>query len=246
VTGHGRPRHEDADFERHGQSMKENSMKKTDAQPLIHLNLTRRHFLGAVAAAGAASVAPVAAFAQQQQAAALNPGIAQAIADHFSSIKTMKGGFLQIGPRGDQMSGSFFIQRPGKMRFNYDPPSRMRVICDGNNVQVINDQAHTNNMYQLSKTPLSLLLANKIDLSADMVRNVEARPDLTKITLGNHTVFGDSTIAMIFDSKTYDLRQWTVIDPQGKTTDVIINNVKTNLSFDDSVFRIDYSGTQNR
>ncbi|MBB3456781.1 outer membrane lipoprotein-sorting protein [Rhizobium sp. BK313] len=218
-------------------------MKKTDAQPLIHLNLTRRHFLGAVVAAGAASVVPVAAFAQ---AAALNPDIAQAIADHFSSIKTMKGGFLQIGPRGDQLSGSFYIQRPGKLRFNYDPPSRMRVICDGNNVQVINDQTRTNNMYQLSKTPLSLLLANRIDLSADMVRNVQTQSDLTKITLGNRTVFGDSTIAMIFDSKTYDLRQWTVIDPQGKTTDVIVNNVKTNLSFDDSVFRIDYSGTQNR
>jgi outer membrane lipoprotein-sorting protein len=207
------------------------------------LNLTRRHFLGAVVAAGAASVVPVAAFAQ---AAALNPDIAQAIADHFSSIKTMKGGFLQIGPRGDQLSGSFYIQRPGKLRFNYDPPSRMRVICDGNNVQVINDQTRTNNMYQLSKTPLSLLLANRIDLSADMVRNVQTQSDLTKITLGNRTVFGDSTIAMIFDSKTYDLRQWTVIDPQGKTTDVIVNNVKTNLSFDDSVFRIDYSGTQNR
>ncbi|MGY5809669.1 outer-membrane lipoprotein carrier protein LolA [Rhizobium sp. LEGMi198b] len=219
-------------------------MKKTDAQPLTSLNLTRRHFLGAVLAAGAASAGPVSAFAQAQAAAAtLNPGIAQAIADHFSSIKTMKGGFLQIGPRGDQMSGAFFIQRPGKLRFNYDPPSRMRVICDGNNVQVINDQTRTNNMYQLSKTPLSLLLANKIDLSADMVRNVDAQPDLTKITLGNRTVFGDSTIAMIFDSKTYDLRQWTVIDPQGKTTDVIINNVKTNISFDDSVFRIDYTGT---
>ncbi|HEY0122861.1 MAG TPA: outer-membrane lipoprotein carrier protein LolA [Rhizobium sp.] len=213
-------------------------MKKTDAQPLSRPTLTRRRFLGAVVAAGAASVAPVAAFAQ---AASLNPGVAQAIADHFSSIKTMKGGFLQIGPRGDQTSGSFFIQRPGKMRFNYDPPSRMRVVCDGNNVQVINDQTRTKNMYQLSKTPLSLLLANKIDLSADMVRNVDAQPDLTKITLGNRTVFGDSTIAMIFDSKTYDLRQWTVIDPQGKTTDVIINNVKTNISFDDSVFRIDYT-----
>lgn len=212
-------------------------MTKIDAQAANRLSLTRRHFLGAVVAVGAAGVAPISAFAQ---APAANPGIAQAIADHFSSIKSMKGGFLQIGPRGDQMSGTFFILRPGKMRFNYDPPSRMRVICDGNNVQVINDQTNTKNMYQLSKTPLSLLLANKIDLSADMVRNVESQSDLTKITLGNRTVFGDSTITMIFDSKTYDLRQWTVIDPQGKTTDVIINNVKTNVAFDDSVFRIDY------
>ncbi|MGV1758656.1 outer-membrane lipoprotein carrier protein LolA [Rhizobium sp. A22-96] len=216
-------------------------MTKIDAQPSTRLSLSRRHFLGAMVAVGAAGALPVSALAQAQaQAAAVNPNIAQAIADHFSSIKSMKGGFLQIGPRGDQMSGTFFILRPGKMRFNYDPPSRMRVICDGNNVQVINDQTNTKNMYQLSKTPLSLLLANKIDLSADMVRNVESQLDLTKITLGNRTVFGDSTITMIFDSKTYDLRQWTVIDPQGKTTDVIINNVKTNVAFDDSVFRIDY------
>ncbi len=223
-------------------------MTKFDAQPSSRLSLTRRHFLGAAVAVGTAGVLPVSALAQAQApaqtqaaAATLNPGIAQAIADHFSSIKSMKGGFLQIGPRGDQMSGAFFILRPGKMRFNYDPPSRMRVICDGNNVQVINDQTQTRNMYQLSKTPLSLLLANKIDLSADMVRNVDSQPDLTKITLGNRTVFGDSTITMIFDSKSYDLRQWTVIDPQGKTTDVIINNVKTNVAFDDSVFRIDYT-----
>ena len=130
-------------------------MKKIDAQPMNRFSPTRRHFLGAVVAVGAAGALPVSALAQAQ-AAALNPNIAQAIADHFSSIKTMKGGFLQIGPRGDQMSGSFFIQRPGKMRFNYDPPSRMRVICDGNNVQVINDQTNTKNMYQLSKTPLRL------------------------------------------------------------------------------------------
>ncbi|WP_349956525.1 outer membrane lipoprotein carrier protein LolA [Rhizobium sp. ZPR3] len=223
-------------------------MTKFDAQPSSRLSLSRRRLLGAMVAVGVASALPVSAFAQAQgqtqtqaAAATLNPNIAQAIADHFSSIKSMKGGFLQIGPRGDQMSGAFFIQRPGKMRFNYDLPSRMRVICDGNNVQVINDQTQTRNMYQLSKTPLSLLLANKIDLSADMVRNVDSQPDLTKITLGNRTVFGDSTITMIFDSKTYDLRQWTVIDPQGKTTDVIINNVKTNVAFDDSVFRIDYT-----
>ncbi|NTF43675.1 outer-membrane lipoprotein carrier protein LolA [Rhizobium rhizogenes] len=216
-------------------------MTKIDAQPSTRLSLSRRHFLGAMVAVGAAGALPVSALAQAQaQAAAVNPNIAQAIADHFSSIKSMKGGFLQIGPRGDQMSGTFFILRPGKMRFNYDPPSRMRVICDGNNVQVINDQTNTKNMYQLSKTPLSLLLANKIDLSADMVRSVDSQLDLTKITLGNRTVFGDSTITMIFDSKSYDLRQWTVIDPQGKTTDVIINNVKTNVAFDDSVFRIDY------
>ena len=71
-------------------------MKKFDAQPSTRLSLSRRHFLGAVVAVGAASALPVSALAQAQ-AAAVNPSIAQAIADHFSSIKSMKGGFLQIG-----------------------------------------------------------------------------------------------------------------------------------------------------
>jgi len=100
-------RHEDADFARHGRSMKENSMTKFDAQPSSRLSLSRRHFLGAVVAVGAAGVLPVSALAQAQgqaqtqaAAATLNPNIAQAIADHFSSIKSMKGGFLQMGPGG--------------------------------------------------------------------------------------------------------------------------------------------------
>jgi outer membrane lipoprotein-sorting protein len=100
--------------------------------------------------------------------------------------------------------------------------------------------------YPLSKTPLSLLLASKIDLSADMVRSVKAEPALTTIVLGSRTIFGDSTITMMFDSKSYDLRQWTVTDNQGKDTSVVINNVKSNVSFDESVFRIPYGDLNSR
>lgn len=217
---------------------------RTDAQSSTGPALTRRHFIGAFAMAGAAAViAPTAALAQ---GAGGDSATAQAIADHFSSVKTMQGQFVQFGPRGDQTSGKFFIQRPGKLRFNYDAPSRTRVICDGSNVLVTNDQLRTSDMYPLSKTPLSLLLANKIDLSADMVRKVDSQPDVTRISLGNRTVFGDSIITMIFDTKTYDLRQWTVTDAQGKDTAVIINNVRTNVSFDDSVFRINYNDVHPR
>ena len=60
----------------------------------------------------------------------------------------------------------------------------------------------------------------------------------TTIVLGSRTIFGDSTITMMFDSKTYDLRQWTVTDNQGKDTSVVISNVKTNVAFDESVFKI--------
>jgi outer membrane lipoprotein-sorting protein len=222
-------------------------MKKTDARDAAgfskSLTMTRRHLLGASIVV---ATLPLHAFAQASAAAAVSPGLAQAIADHFSAVKTMQGEFVQFGPRGDQTSGKFFIERPGKLRFNYDSPSPMRVIADGSNVVVGNVQLKTWDTYPLSKTPLSLLLASKIDLSADMVRSVKAEPALTTIVLGSRTIFGDSTITMMFDSKSYDLRQWTVTDNQGKDTSVVINNVKSNVSFDESVFRIPYGDLNSR
>lgn len=171
---------------------------------------------------------------------------AQRIADHFSSVKTMMGEFVQFGPRGEQTGGKFFIDRPGKIRFNYEEPSPMRVIADGKSVVIGNRKLKTWDLYPLSKTPLNLLLGEKIDLSAKMVRSVKEEADLTTIVLGDRNMFGDSTITMMFDPKTYDLRQWTITDAQGKDTSVMIFNVKTGVELDAKVFAIPYDEVQNR
>ncbi|EPE95894.1 outer membrane lipoprotein carrier protein LolA [Rhizobium grahamii] len=202
------------------------------------ISLTRRHLLGTLAVA-AASAIPIAAYAQAA-AAASSSATAQAIADHFSSVATMQGEFVQFGPRGEQTGGKFYIQRPGKLRFNYDNPSPIRVIADGKNVAVGNMKLKTWDLYPLSKTPLSLLLAQRIDLSAGSVKSVKQESDLTTIALGNNTIFGNSTITMMFDPKTYDLRQWTITDNQGKDTSVMVFNVKTGMQFDNKVFRVPY------
>ncbi|TCL72834.1 outer membrane lipoprotein carrier protein LolA [Rhizobium sp. BK251] len=204
--------------------------------------MTRRDLLGGLAAAAVAAALP---FPAHAQAGSQSSGTAQAIADHFSGVTTMQGEFVQFGPRGEQTGGRFFIERPGKMRFNYEDPSPMRVIADGRNVAIGNVKLKTWDLYPLSKTPLTLLLANKIDLSAGMVRGVKEEPDLTTIALGNRTIFGTSLITMMFDPKTYDLRQWTITDNQGKNTSVMIFNVKTGVNFDESVFRIPYSDIHN-
>ena len=165
---------------------------------------------------------------------------AQEIANHFSSVKTMMGDFVQFGPRGEQTGGKFFIERPGKLRFNYEKPSPMRVIADGRNVVIGNMKLKTWDIYPLSKTPLSLLLSDHIDLGNDRVRSVREEADLTTIVLGDRSIFGDSTITMMFDPKTYDLRQWTITDPQKKDTTVMILNVKTGVNLDERVFTIPY------
>ena len=152
----------------------------------------------------------------------------------------MAGEFVQFGPRGEQTGGKFFIDRPGKLRFNYNAPSTVRVISDGKSVAVGNAKLKTWELYPLSSTPLNLLLSKRIDLSKTSVKSVKEDPDLTTIVLGDKNIFGDSTISMMFDPKTFELKQWTIRDAQGKDTSVMIFNVKTGLSFDKSVFKVPY------
>lgn len=216
---------------------------KADLSPtqLSRSILTRRGLI-----AGAASLGAAAWLFGPSAFAAVDESAAQKVADHFSSVKTMTGEFVQFGPRGEQTAGKFFIERPGKLRFNYEAPSPMRVISDGRNVVIGNVKLKTWDIYPLSKTPLSLLLSDKIDLGHQMVRDVKEETDLTTIVLGDKSIFGDSTITLMFDPKTYDLRQWTITDAQAKDTSVMIFNVQTGLAFDQKVFEVPYEDVRNR
>ncbi|GHC73993.1 outer membrane lipoprotein carrier protein LolA [Limoniibacter endophyticus] len=168
------------------------------------------------------------------------PAQAQQIANHFSSVKTMAGEFVQFGPRGEQTGGKFYISRPGKIRFDYEAPSSYKVISDGTSVVIDNRKLNTSDLYPLSKTPLKLLLDERIDLSGGRVTNVKEEPDLTTIQIADRQVFGNSRITMMFDPKNYELRQWTITDAQGKDTTVMIFNVQQGVSLDPGMFVIDY------
>ncbi len=171
-------------------------------------------------------------------------GTAQNIADHFASVKTMMGEFVQLSPDGNQVAGKFFISRPGKLRFNYEKPSAVRVISDGKNLAVGNQKLKTWSLYPLRTTPLKLLLSDKIDLSSKTVKSVTEDENLTTIVMGNKSIFGKSTITMMFDPKTYELRQWTIKDAQGKDTTVMIFNIETGVEFARSVFRVPYESAK--
>ncbi|MDQ0317994.1 outer membrane lipoprotein-sorting protein [Pararhizobium capsulatum DSM 1112] len=199
------------------------------------VELSRRAFV-----CGLAVFAALAATGLPMGEAHAQSAVAQKIADHFASVKTMAGEFVQFGPRGEQTGGKFYISRPGKIRFNYEAPSPMRVIADGKVVVIGNQKLKTWDLYPLSKTPLKILLSDTIDLSSKMVRDVREEPDLITIVLGDRSIFGDATITMMFDPKTYDLRQWTITDAQKKDTSVMIFNVQTGLPMDDAVFKVPY------
>lgn len=205
----------------------------------------RRHVLGlGLVLAGAAAINVVPGFQLLASAQAAVPQTAQKIADHFSSVKSMSGEFVQFGPKGEQTGGKFFLERPGKIRFNYDGASNFRVISDGQSVVILNKRLKTSDLYPLSKTPLKLLLDNRIDLSGGRVKSVKEENDLTTIQLADKSVFGNSKITMMFDPKSYELRQWTITDAQGKDTTVMIFNVKEGVNFAPDTFAIDYTANR--
>jgi outer membrane lipoprotein-sorting protein len=203
---------------------------------------SRRNVLGLMAGAGALVLAGQMAPWSVGEAAA--QAAAQKIADHFSSVKTMTGEFVQFGPKGEQTGGKFFIERPGKLRFNYEAPSNFRVVSDGKSVVLMNQKLRTADLYSLSQTPLKLLLDERIDLTGSRVQDIREESDLTTIKLADKSVFGNATITMMFDPRTYELRQWTVTDAQGKDTTVMIFNVQQGVTFDPSVFKIDYNSVR--
>jgi len=207
---------------------------------MVKTAVSRRRLLGRMAlGAGALAFGQLAGPLVLAGHAQASTGAPQRIADHFARVRTMMGEFVQFGPRGEQTGGKFYIERPGKLRFNYDPPSNFKVTSDGTSLVLENTRLKTADIYPLSKTPLKLLLDDRIDLSGGRVRSVKEEPDLTTIQLADKSVFGDSTITMMFDPASYALRQWTITDAQGKDTTVMIFNVEEGVRFDPSVFAID-------
>lgn len=108
------------------------------------------------------------------------PVEAQSLADHFSSIKSMSGDFVQSG---EKTGGRFFLQRPGKIRFNYADQSGVSVISDGKSLVVFNKRLKTSRLYSLSKTPLKLLLDNKVDFSGSRLKGIREQDGFVTIKL---------------------------------------------------------------
>jgi outer membrane lipoprotein-sorting protein len=177
---------------------------------------------------------PNSPFTPEQQAALANVGA------YFNSFSLMEGRFVQIAPDGSQSEGVFFLSKPGKIRFHYSPPARLDVISDGSSVAVKDGKANTQDMYPLSKTPLRYLLSGNIDLnSSKMVKAVQIASDLITVTIVEKGAFEQGTLTLIFDRKTYELRQWQITDAQGLTTSIAIFDVALNKpQTDASLYRI--------
>jgi outer membrane lipoprotein-sorting protein len=193
-------------------------------------------FLGGTPSAPPPAREPVNFTPQQRQ-------LVDKVSGYLSRVHVMSGAFAQIAADGRRSNGQFYVQKPGKVRFEYDPPSPIDIIADGSSVVVRDRKMATQDLYPLSQTPLRFLLADKIDLLRDThVTAVTADELFVSIVVEEkQALIGTSRLMMMFDAKNLELRQWVVTDPQGFDTTIAVSNLDSNRRPDPSLFRIDYT-----
>ena len=164
----------------------------------------------------------------------------------FNSTATLVGKFHQIGPDGSKTEGNFFMQRPGRVRFQYEEPSPIELISDGSSIAVRNRTLATQDVYPLSQTPLRFLLAEKIDLLRESSITNVFQDDLfvTIVIEEKSQVAGTHRLRMLFGAKDNQLKQWTITDPQGFDTTVSVYDLDAKTRPDPALFRIDFTRYQ--
>ncbi|HHN73253.1 MAG TPA: outer membrane lipoprotein carrier protein LolA, partial [Thermopetrobacter sp.] len=161
------------------------------------------------------------------------------ISGFLNSFRTLKGEFTQISPRGRVSTGRLYIARPGRMRFEYQPPNPIVIVSDGTWVAIRNNNRNSVDYFPLSKTPLRMILAERVDLAREAdIRKVERRDDLLIVTLKDRDRSVDGHLVLIFDEKRNSLQQWIVVDGQGRRTTVTLNSLQPGVKLSARLFRV--------
>jgi outer membrane lipoprotein-sorting protein len=161
--------------------------------------------------------------------------------DFLNTTRFMSADFVQIGPDGRRSEGLLVLQRPGRMLFRFKPPQKIEVVADGRSLAVRDQKLATQDLYLIGQTPLKFLLSDHIDLGSDTkVKRVEMDDHAATIEIEDKaTVGGKSDVTLVFDPNTFELNQWTVIDPQGFHTQVSLSGFDLVTKPDPAWFHID-------
>jgi outer membrane lipoprotein-sorting protein len=161
------------------------------------------------------------------------------ISAYLNAAQTLEGSFVQIGPEGQVDEGRFYIQKPGRMRFEYAVPNPTLIVSDGSSVAVINKKLNTTDRYPIWTTPLSLILSDSIDLKKNLaIIGLEHQDGQLVVVARSHSSRATGNITLVFSEPNIELRQWTVIDAQSLTTTVSVRDLKQGVSIDPTLFAI--------
>ncbi len=162
------------------------------------------------------------------------------VEDYLESLSTLRSRFLQTSSNGGVETGKLFMSRPGKLRFEYDPPASILMISDGIFLIYIDKDLDQVTHIFLKSTPVNFLVREDIRMDGDItVTKIRRSPGMLRITIRDTDEPGKGSMTLIFTDKPLALRKWTVIDAQNIRTNVMLTGVETGMTLDLKLFQHD-------
>jgi len=204
-----------------------------EAQGAYIVDMNRRILILAAAAAVTVAALPHTAAAQTIPLAELS--------GYFNSFRTAEAQFTQINPDGTIATGRLMIQRPGRVRFEYDPPDRNLVLATAGSVNIFDARGNAGpSVYPLSRTPLNLILAEQVDLTrARMVVSHTSDGPTTSVVAQDPDAPEYGQIRLVFSANPTELRQWIITDDTGRDTTVILGQMRLGASLSAALFDVE-------
>lgn len=202
------------------------------AQPAIVTAPSRPAELVQVRQGPSPSPAPQAATPAMDRTA-----IIDRVSKAFTDVKTAQGKFTQTDALGDTSSGAFYINRPGKVRFDYTSPEKMHIVSDGASVSIEEPKRKAYDAVPLASTPLHLFLRSNVDLKRDgSVTDVSTSNGSHFVTLVDKTGEAEGRMILEFRASDFELMGWRALDGTGAETRVKLSDTKKNVSLKPSLF----------
>ena len=192
--------------------------------------MQRRRLLGAAALA-ALPILPSA------RAQGVDAGVLRQVEAYLNGLRTLRARFLQVAQNGASAQGTAWIWRPGRMRFDYDPPEPLLLVASGGQVLMYDRELRAPTTVPASSTPLGVLLQPQIRLSGDItVTAVERRGGFLHVSLHRTGAAAEGRLTLTFQEQPMQLRQWTVVDAQARETRVTLYEIDTTTQPDARMF----------
>jgi outer membrane lipoprotein-sorting protein len=163
------------------------------------------------------------------------------VENYINSIRTLQARFVQSNPNGSVVQGTLYISRPGRLRFQYDPPSQLKIVADGTQVTLWDPANKDFGQWPIGWTAASFLVKNPLKLSGDITVEAQQRtPEgLLALTLVQTRKPQEGKIIVRLSENPMQLRGWTIIDNRGNKVDVTLTGLQTGMQLADSLFKYD-------
>lgn len=166
---------------------------------------------------------------------------------YFGELKTVKTSFQQFNPNGTRSSGNVYISRPGKMRFEYNPPNAALVLASSGSIAVYDNKSNSGpNIYPLRRSPLNLILAKNVDLKkSGMVVKHTFDGTFTSVVARDPKQPKLGYIQLAFTDNPVTLRQWIITDQSRQRTTIKLDQLEIIDDLPRDLFKIEAPTNRN-